>query len=324
MSKILVTGGAGFIGSNFIRRILVSRKSDYVVNVDTLSYAGNRQTISDFEQYATYAFYPVDIRDTAALLPIFASHTIDIVVHFAAESHVDRSIENAAAFVTTNVVGTQVLLDVARQHNVRRFIHISTDEVYGALGPTGHFTESTPLSPNSPYSASKAASDLLVRAAVRTHEFPAIITRCSNNYGPFQFPEKLIPLIISRAMQDLPLPVYGSGQNVRDWVYVDDHCRAIELVMDGGRLGEVYNIGGGTEKTNLDVVHTILDRLGKPHSLISMVPDRKGHDFRYAIDDSKLKNELGYFPKTPFDVGISQTIEWYQRHSDWIKSVCHA
>ncbi len=321
---LLVTGGAGFIGSNFLLTLAQSRPSWKLVNLDKLTYAGNLENLKDLEQRANYEFVHGDICKSADVERAISrcSTTVPLsVVHFAAESHVDRSIQSGLPFVETNVVGTQVLLDVCRARGVARFVHVSTDEVYGSLGDTGAFTEETPLAPNSPYSASKAASDLLVRAAIHTHGFPGLITRCSNNYGPFQFPEKLIPLMIANASAGKELPVYGDGQNVRDWLYVVDHCEAILAVLERGRLGEVYNIGGNNEHPNLAIVHQILSALGKPTSLIRFVKDRPGHDRRYAIDASKIARELAWAPRFSFTQALPLTIAWYQSHSEWLGRV---
>ena len=315
----LVTGGAGFIGSNFVQLLARERPDWRVVNLDALTYAGNPENLAEVEGRPGYTFVHGDIRrpqDVERALAAAGDGPLT-VVHFAAESHVDRSIESGLPFVETNVTGTQVLLDAARARGVARFVHVSTDEVYGSLGPEGAFTEETPLAPNSPYSASKAGSDLLVRAAHRTHGFPAVITNCSNNYGPFQFPEKLIPLIIHNALQGKALPIYGDGQNVRDWLYVLDHCEALLRVLEDGRPGEVYNIGGRNEHPNLFIVRTILAELGKPESLIRYVKDRPGHDRRYAIDASKIRRQLGWEPRHDFESGIASTVEWYKANEKW-------
>jgi len=315
-----ITGGAGFIGSNFVRLVLQERPDVEIVNYDALTYAGNLENLADVSDHPRYRFVRGRIQDEASVREAMAGG-VDAVVNFAAESHVDRSIVGALPFIETNVVGTQVMLDVARQAGVSRFIHVSTDEVYGSLGPQGAFTESTPLAPNSPYSASKAASDLLVRAAWHTHGYPTIITRCSNNYGPYQFPEKLIPLMISNALDDKPLPVYGQGANVRDWIHVEDHCRGILAVIERGRPGEVYNLGGRSERANIDVVREILRQLGKSESLIRFVNDRPGHDLRYAIDCTKAEAELGWTRKWDFTTGLAHTIRWYRDHEDWWRRV---
>ncbi|MFA6468679.1 MAG: dTDP-glucose 4,6-dehydratase [Bacteroidota bacterium] len=317
MKNILVTGGAGFIGSNFVQ-FMLNKYPDYkIVNFDSLTYAGNLENLTTIEQHSNYLFVKGDICSKEQVSAVFRQHAIDTVVHFAAESHVDRSITGPAVFVQTNVVGTQVLLDVSREFGIERFLHVSTDEVYGSLGATGYFTEETPMHPNSPYSASKASSDLLVLAYQHTFGFPAVVTRCSNNYGPYQFPEKLIPLMIANAMNDKPLPVYGDGLNVRDWLYVEDHCSAISAVLHGGTLGDVYNIGGHNEWKNIDIVKLVLKEVGKPESLITYVKDRPGHDRRYAIDATKIKNELGWVPAYQFESGIKKTVQWYLANTQW-------
>lgn len=320
MSKtILITGGSGFIGSNFVRYML-KKYADYkIINFDLLTYAGNPDNLSDVAGNPNYIFIQGDIADKDAVKQVMAG--VDHVVHFAAESHVDRSIEGPEIFIRTNVLGTQVLLEYANAVGVKRFVHVSTDEVYGSLGPTGYFTENTPLAPNSPYSASKAGSDLLVRAYHETFGFPSIITRCSNNYGPYQYPEKLIPLMISNALEDKPLPVYGDGMNVRDWLFVEDHCSAIDLVLHEGKVGEVYNIGGNNEWHNIDIVKLILKRLGKPERLIEFVKDRLGHDRRYAIDATKMREILGWIPETSFEDGIIQTVDWYVNNMAWLTNL---
>jgi len=318
--KLLVTGGAGFIGSNFIL-YMVNRYPHYeIINVDLLTYAGNLANLRSVENHTHYRFVKADIADRAAMEPLFAEG-LDAVVNFAAESHVDRSILQPDLFVRTNVLGTQTLLDLARRFRVGKFVQISTDEVYGALGDTGYFTEETPLKPNSPYSASKAGADLLVRAYHETYGLNVNITRCSNNYGPYQFPEKLIPLMIRNALSDQPLPIYGDGLHVRDWLHVEDHCRAVDLVLHRGAPGEVYNIGGHNERTNLEVVKTILAELGKPETLIRFVQDRPGHDRRYAIDATKIRRELGWEPKYDYETGIRETIRWYLANRDWLNQV---
>ncbi|OME86480.1 MULTISPECIES: dTDP-glucose 4,6-dehydratase [Paenibacillus] len=314
--KLLVTGGAGFIGSNFILYMMQQHPNYQIVNMDVLTYAGNLENLKSVKDHPNYTFVQADIADKQAVDAIF-QHQIDVVVNFAAESHVDRSILEPEIFVNTNVLGTQVLLDASKNYGVTKFVQVSTDEVYGTLGETGLFNETTPLAPNSPYSASKAGGDLLVRAYHETFGLPVNITRCSNNYGPYQFPEKLIPLMISRALNDESLPIYGDGLNIRDWLYVEDHCSAIDLVIHQGKLGEVYNIGGNNERTNLHIVTTILKELGKPESLITYVADRPGHDRRYGIDPAKITNELGWKPKHNFETGIKETIEWYLNHMDW-------
>jgi dTDP-glucose 4,6-dehydratase len=321
--KILVTGGCGFIGSNFIRYVLKSNPNYSVINVDKLTYAGNLENLSDLSHSPRYYFIRADITEASRMEELIGKG-MDAIVNFAAESHVDRSIVDPSAFMKTNVFGTFVLLEAVRKALPRqriRFVHISTDEVYGSLGETGAFTEETPLAPNSPYSASKTAADMLVRAYHRTYGLPGLVTRCSNNFGPNQFPEKLIPLMISNAIEDKELPIYGDGMHVRDWIYVEDHCRALDAVLHRGKEGEVYNIGGRSERPNLAVAQTILDRLGKPHSLIRFVTDRLGHDRRYAIDFSKIERELGWSPSVSFEEGISRTVEWYQTHQEWWKKI---
>lgn len=314
--KLLVTGGAGFIGSNFILYMIQQHPNYQIINMDALTYAGNLENLRSVQHHPNYSFVQADIADKPAVDAIF-QQGIDVVVNFAAESHVDRSILEPEIFVNTNVMGTQVLLDAAKKYGVTKFVQVSTDEVYGSLGETGLFSETTPLAPNSPYSASKAGGDLLVRAYHETFGLPVNITRCSNNYGPYQFPEKLIPLIISRALNDESLPVYGDGLNIRDWLYVEDHCSAIDLVIHQGKLGEVYNIGGNNERTNVHIVKTILNELGKPESLITYVTDRPGHDRRYGIDPTKIMNELGWKPKHNFETGIKETIQWYLSNKEW-------
>ncbi|MGE3175628.1 MAG: dTDP-glucose 4,6-dehydratase [Planctomycetota bacterium] len=320
MSKILVTGGAGFIGSNFVRMLLTG--SDHqVINLDSLTYAGNLENLADVEGNSRYTFVKADIADAAQIQEAFALHRPEIVVHFAAESHVDRSVLDASAFVRTNVQGTQVLLDQSRAHDVRRFVHVSTDEVYGSLGAWGFFTEDTPMQANSPYSASKAGSDLLVRAAVHTHDMDCVTTRCSNNYGPYQFPEKLIPLMIANALEGKPLPVYGDGRNVRDWIYVTDHCEGIRAAMEHGQKGEVYNFGGNAERENIYVVKEILRLLGKGDDMIQYVKDRPGHDRRYAMDSSKARATLAWEPRHTFEEGLRATIDWYVQNRSWWERV---
>ena len=337
MTTWLVTGGAGFIGGNFVLDAVAS--GIRVVNLDALTYAGNRDTLASLEGNSAHVFVHGDIGDRALLDRLLREHRPDAIVNFAAESHVDRSIDGPAAFVQTNVVGTLALLEAARDYwkglegeakAAFRFLHVSTDEVYGSLDDTGRFTETTPYAPNSPYSASKAASDHLVRAFHHTYGLPVLTTNCSNNYGPYQFPEKLIPLVIARALAGEPLPVYGDGRNVRDWLYVGDHCRAIHAVLDRGRVGETYNVGGDAEKQNLEVVHTICALLdarrpradGQPRSSqVTFVADRPGHDRRYAIDASKLKSELGWAPARSFEQGMAETVDWYLDHQDWVRRV---
>lgn len=316
MKTVLVTGGAGFIGSNWIRGHRERHPDHRIINVDDLTYAGNLENLTGIEEDAKYKFIKADIADAEQITKLI-TEPVHAVVHFAAESHVDRSIEDAGAFLRTNVIGTQVMIDAARRWNVEKFVHVSTDEVYGSLGDEGAFREDTPLAPNSPYSASKASSDFLVRAAVETHKFPGVITRCSNNYGPYQFPEKLIPLMISNAMEDKELPVYGDGLNVRDWIWVDDHCLGIDLALEKGKIGGIYNLGGRSEMTNIEVVTLILEALGKPDSLIRYVEDRKGHDRRYAIDPTLSETELGFKPTVTFAQGLKATVEWYGANKDW-------
>ena len=321
MSTLLVTGGCGFIGANFIRWQLATFPDQKVVNLDKLTYAGNLENLSDVSKDSRYAFECGDICDREFVDRVLQNHKPDLAVNFAAESHVDRSILNSGPFVRTNIVGTQVLMDACRAVGVQRYLQVSTDEVYGSLGATGFFTEETPLAPNSPYSASKAAADMLVRGYVHTFGFPAIITRCSNNYGPYQFPEKLIPLFISNAMRDQALPVYGSGENVRDWIHVLDHGRGIDAALRKGRIGEVYNFGGHSEVRNIDLTLTLLELLGKPKTLIKYVADRPGHDQRYAIDCAKAETELGWKPLHNFRDGLRETIDWYLANTPWIDRI---
>ncbi len=319
--KVLVTGGAGFIGSNF-GRYMVKKYPEYnIVNLDSLTYAGNLENLKDIEELSNYKFVKGDIADRQFINQLFKEEKFDYVLNFAAESHVDRSITNPDIFIQTNIQGTQVLLDAAKNAEVKKYLQVSTDEVYGTLGETGYFTEETPLASNSPYSSSKAGADLLVRAYHETFGLPVNITRCSNNYGPFHFPEKLIPLMIINALNDKQLPVYGDGLNVRDWLHVEDHCQAIDLVLHKGKNGDVYNVGGNNERTNIEIVKTILKALDKPESLIKYVTDRPGHDRRYAIDATKLREELGWSPKYNFDTGIGQTIKWYLENQDWWKNI---
>src|SRR5947208_10127201 len=305
--KLLVTGGGGFIGSNFVRYQIAHDPSVEVTTLDALTYAGNLANLEPVRSAARHRFVHGDVTDREGVFRLL-ERGVDAIVHFAAESHVDRSIEDSAVFLRTNVLGTQVLLEGARRFGVKRFLHISTDEVYGSLGPEGRFTEESALRPSSPYAASKAAADLLVQAAHHTHGIDAVISRCSNNYGPYQFPEKLIPLFVTNALADEALPLYGDGCQVRDWIHVVDHCRALDLVLRRGRAGEVYNIGGGNERRNVDVAHLILETLGKPRSLLRHITDRPGHDRRYAIDASKVTRELGWAPQEPFAAGIAATI----------------
>lgn len=317
--KVLVTGGAGFIGSNFVQWVGEHRPSWQITVLDNLSYAGNFENIASCVESGRVRFVVGDICDKEAVTRLFQETSFDYVFHFAAESHVDRSILGAAPFVMTNVVGTEVLLSAARQHGAGRFIHISTDEVYGSLGETGAFTEETPLAPSSPYSASKAGSDLLALAFAHTYGQDVIVTRCTNNYGPYQFPEKFIPLFVTHALEGRSLPLYGDGMNVRSWIHVSDHCRAVAMIAEGGRSGAVYNIGGGAEfeKPNKEVALLILEQLGKPASLLTLVADRPGHDRRYAVDSSLLRSELGWAPLVPFEKGISETIAWYRENRGW-------
>ena len=320
-SPILVTGGCGFIGANFIKEILSLDKGIKIINLDALTYAGNMENIADCLDNPNHIFVKADIRDIQAVSKIIIEHSPDAILNFAAESHVDRSIDSPMEFFETNVGGTLNLLNAAREHGVKRFLQVSTDEVYGTLGDTGLFTEETPLAPNSPYSASKTAADMFVRAYHETFGMDTIITRCSNNYGPYQFPEKLIPLMINNARHDKPLPVYGTGLNVRDWIHVRDHCTGIWAALTKGKAGEVYNFGGDSERTNLQVIKAILDILDKPESLIKFVKDRPGHDLRYAIDASKAKRELGWEPTMDFEAGLKETVEWYLENSKWLDSV---
>ena len=339
MKTYLVTGGAGFIGSNFIHYMLRRNQDIHILNVDALTYAGNLENLSEYDQDSRYTFAHVDIRDKEALTQLFETYHPDYVVNFAAESHVDRSIEDPAAFADTNVMGTVALLSVAESfwndgqgsYGDHRYLQVSTDEVYGSLpldDPEAFFRETTPLSPHSPYSASKASADMFVKAWHDTYGFPAVITRCSNNYGPYQFPEKLIPLMIENCLEHKALPVYGDGLNVRDWLYVDDHCKAIAMVLEGGRLGEVYNVGGHNERNNLYIVKRIISEVARitgdtqiTEDLISYVTDRKGHDRRYGIAPDKIKEELGWYPETPFEEGIVTTINWYLENREWVKNV---
>ncbi|WP_163859868.1 dTDP-glucose 4,6-dehydratase [Paenibacillus elgii] len=318
--RLLITGGAGFIGSNFVLYMLQKYPEYKIINLDALTYAGNLENLESVKENPNYSFVKGDITDETLIKDLFLAG-VDCVINFAAESHVDRSIIQPDIFVKTNVMGTQVLLNAAKNYGITKFVQVSTDEVYGSLGPTGLFTEDTPLSPNSPYSASKAGGDMLVRAYHETFDLPVNITRCSNNYGPFQFPEKLIPLMIANALEDKSLPVYGDGLNIRDWLYVEDHCSAIDLVLHHGVNGEVYNIGGNNERTNLQIIKSILSQLGKPESLVSFVKDRLGHDRRYGIDATKISKELNWTPKHNFDTGIKETINWYLDNQDWWKRI---
>jgi dTDP-glucose 4,6-dehydratase len=325
---VLITGGAGFIGSNFVLYMVEKYPHYKFINLDALTYAGNLDNLKQIENSENYFFIKGNICDVSLIRAIFDEHNPTYVVNFAAESHVDRSITNPQVFLETNIIGTQVLLDACKNHwttseeqNSSKFLQVSTDEVYGSLGPTGYFTELTPLAPNSPYSASKASADMFVRAYHETYGLNVNITRCSNNYGSYHFPEKLIPLIISNALEDKELPVYGDGLNIRDWLYVKDHCRAIDMVLHGGKSGEVYNVGGHNEKTNIEIVKLILQQLNKPDTLIKYVNDRLGHDRRYAIDASKIKNELGWEPTVMFAEGIQMTVQWYLDHNEWLEKV---
>lgn len=335
LKTILVTGGAGFIGSNFIYHMLKKYDDIHLVNLDALTYAGNLRNLDLVANDPRYTFIKGDIRNSSLVNTLFAEYKFDTVVNFAAESHVDRNIIEPEIFLTTNIIGTQILLNAAKRFWSKepdnkhcreyldgvKFLQVSTDEVYGALGRTGKFTEMTPLAPNSPYSASKASADLIVRAYHETYGMPVNITRCSNNYGPYQFPEKLIPLMIHNCTLDRNLPVYGDGMQIRDWLYVEDHCSAIDTVLRKGMIGEVYNIGGNNEKTNIEIVELIISRMGKDRALITHVKDRPGHDRRYAIDNTKITTELGWTPSYTFDVGIEQTINWYLCNKEWMESV---
>ena len=317
--KILVTGGAGFIGSCFIRHMLNKYKDYKIINLDALTYAGNIENLDDVKNNPNYKFVKGNINDKELVNSIVQN--CDAIINFAAESHVDRSISGPEIFIDTNVKGTLTLLQAAKEFKIDRYLQVSTDEVYGTLGKDGYFYETTPLSPNSPYSASKASADLLVKAYFETYKTPILITRCSNNYGPYQYPEKLIPFFISKLLKNEKVPVYGDGLNVRDWLYVYDHCEAIDTVLHKGQIGEVYNIGGHNEKTNLEITNLILSAMGKDESSIEYVQDRLGHDRRYAIDNNKIKSELGWEPKVKFEDGIKLTIDWYLNNQDWIKSI---
>jgi len=319
--RILVAGGAGFIGSNFIRYILGAHGDWSVVNVDKLTYAGNLANLADMVGEARYRFHRADICDAAWIARIFAEETPEAVVNFAAETHVDRSIDDPALFLRTNILGTQVLLDAARKAKVARYLQISTDEVYGSLGATGRFSEESPLKPNSPYAASKTSADLLVRAYGETFGLPVLVTRCSNNYGPYQFPEKLIPFFVTLLHEGKPVPVYGDGMNVRDWIHVDDHSRAVEAVLLRGRPGGIYNVGGGNERTNIEITKLLIAAMGKDERSMKFVPDRPGHDRRYAIDDAKIRAELGVVPRTPFEEGLRATVRWYIDNEPWWRAV---
>lgn len=334
MNRILVTGGAGFIGSNFIKYMLASHHCD-IINLDALTYAGNLENLTDIEKQPNYTFIKGNICDAELVGRLFEKYNVDTVVNFAAESHVDRSIENPQIFLETNVIGTQTLLEAAKKNwkihpddkycceyrDGVKYLQVSTDEVYGALGKEGMFTEMMPLAPNSPYSASKASADLVVHAYFKTFGLPINITRCSNNYGPYQFPEKLIPLMIHNCGHDQPLPVYGDGMQIRDWLYVDDHCRAIDMVLQKGNVGEIYNVGGNNEKANIEIIRLILSKMQKPESLIQHVKDRLGHDRRYAIDNTKITTQLCWAPQYTFERGIAQTIDWYLKNTEWMNKV---
>ncbi len=319
--RILVAGGAGFIGSNFIRYILGAHGDWSVVNVDKLTYAGNLANLADVAGEPRYRFHRADICDAAGIARIFAEEKPEAVVNFAAETHVDRSIDDPALFLRTNILGTQVLLDAARKAKVARYLQISTDEVYGSLGATGHFSEESPLEPNSPYAASKTSADLLVRAYGETFGLPVLVTRCSNNYGPYQFPEKLIPFFVTLLHEGKPVPVYGDGMNVRDWIHVEDHSRAVDAVLRRGRPGEIYNVGGGNERTNIEITKLLIAAMGKDERSMKFVPDRPGHDRRYAIDDAKIRAELGVVPRVPFEEGLRATVRWYIDNEPWWRAV---
>lgn len=323
--KILVTGGAGFIGSNFIH-YMIDKYSDYqIINLDSLTYCGNLENLKKIENNPNYSFVKGDIKNEKLVDEIVAENEIEYMINFAAESHVDRSIDNPRIFFESNIIGTQNLLEISKKYydrdQLKKYIQISTDEVYGTLGETGYFTETTPLAPNNPYSASKAGVDMIVRAYNETFNLPINITRCSNNYGPYQFPEKLIPLIINNSLKNKKLPVYGDGKNIRDWLHVYDHCTAIDLVLHNGKSGEIYNIGGNNEKQNIEIVKLILKYLNKPNTLIKYVDDRLGHDKRYAIDSTKIQEKLGWEPKYSFEVGIKETIEWYLSNEMWLNDI---
>jgi len=320
MKRLLVTGGAGFIGSNFIHYVLEQHSDWEVTNLDKLTYAGNLENLRDLEDIPRYRFQRGDIADSD-LVGHLVGQGFDVVVNFAAESHVDRSIMDPSPFFETNIRGAQILLEAVRKQGSGSFIQVSTDEVYGSLGPKGIFTEESPLLPNSPYAASKAAVDLLCRAYFHTYDLPVIITRCSNNYGPFQFPEKLLPLVITNALEDKPVPVYGDGLNIRDWIYVADHCRALDIVIQKGKPGEIYNVGANNEKTNLEMVQRILGMMQKPYSLITFVTDRPGHDHRYALNSAKIRRDLGWYPVTSFEEGLEETVEWYMKNEPWWRRI---
>lgn len=318
--KILVTGGAGFIGSNFVLHMLKAHPSYAVINLDKLTYAGNLENLTEAEGNSRYTFVKGDIGD-GPLVEDILKEGVDAVVNFAAESHVDRSILEPAPFIRTNILGTQVLLEAARTHSIKKFLQVGTDEGYGSLGPTGLFTEESPLRPNNPYSASKASADLIVMAYHHTYGFPALITRCSNNYGPYQFPEKFIPLTITNALEGKPVPVYGDGLHVRDWIHVLDHCQAVDQVLHRGNVGRIYNVGGVKDIPNIEIGRKILSVMGKPKSLLTFVKDRPGHDRRYAIDSGRMERDLGWTPRIPLDRGLSETIRWYTEHTEWWKRI---
>jgi dTDP-glucose 4,6-dehydratase len=318
---LLVAGGAGFIGSSFVRHVLGAHSDWRIVNVDKLTYAGNLANLADVAGNPRYRFHRADICDAGEIARIFSEEKPEAVVNFAAETHVDRSIDDPALFLRTNILGTQVLMDASRKTGVVRYLQISTDEVYGSLGPTGKFSEDSPLRPNSPYAASKTAADLLARSYFKTFGLPVLVTRCSNNYGPYQFPEKLIPFFVTLLREGKPVPVYGDGRNVRDWIHVDDHSRAVEAVLLRGRPGEVYNVGGGNERTNIEITKMLLAAMGKDESSMKFVPDRPGHDRRYAIDDTKIRAELGLSPEVPFDEGLRATVRWYLENEPWWRAV---
>lgn len=322
--KLIVTGGAGFIGGNFVHYMLQEHPGDQIICLDKLTYAGNLSTLADVMDHPNFQFVKMDICDRDSVYGLFEKEKPDVVINFAAESHVDRSIENPEIFLQTNIIGTSVLMDACRKYGIQRYHQVSTDEVYGDLPldrPDLFFTEETPIHTSSPYSSSKAGADLLVMAYYRTYGLPVTISRCSNNYGPYHFPEKLIPLMIINALHDRPLPIYGDGLNVRDWLYVEDHCRAIDLIIRKGKVGEVYNVGGHNEMRNIDIVKLICQELGKPESLITHVTDRRGHDRRYAIDPEKIHRELGWLPETKFADGIKKTIQWYLTHQKWWEDI---
>jgi dTDP-glucose 4,6-dehydratase len=319
--RLLVTGGAGFIGSNFVRYILEKYNNYHVINLDLLTYAGNLENLKEVESHPNYTFVKGNILNEELVDFIVKKYKVNTIVNFAAESHVDRSIFMPNIFTKTNVLGTQTLLNVAKENHIKKYVQVSTDEVYGSLGEEGYFTEETGLSPSSPYSASKAGADLLVKSYFETFELNVNITRCSNNYGPYHFPEKLIPLMVTNALEGKQLPIYGDGKNIRDWLHVEDHCSAIDLVMHNGVAGEIYNVGGHNERTNNEIVEIIVDKLGASRELIKYVQDRLGHDRRYAIDPQKIQNELGWKPKYTFDTGIEKTIKWYQENIEWWKSI---